>query len=173
MTADHGYLSVGRIAKPFGVRGELVVEPTTDDPDRFTALRTVLVGAAPESGRTMVLERVHVSERGVRIALKGVSDRTAAEALRGSFLFVAPADRIRLPPGRHFVHSMLGLAVVTEEGERLGTLEEVLKLPAQDVYVVRGARGELLIPAVEEFIRRIDPEAGIMTVRLIEGMSAE
>jgi 16S rRNA processing protein RimM len=166
-------LAIGRISKPFGVRGELVVELMTDDPERFTALHEVLVGATPESGRAMVLERVHVSARGVRIAIEGIGDRTAAEALRGHYLFVAPADRIRLPPGRHFVHSMLGLAVVTEEGDPLGTLEEVLKLPAHDVYVIRGARGELLLPAVEEFVRRIDLEAGTMTVRLIEGMSAE
>lgn len=173
MTADRGYLAIGRIVKPFGVGGELVVEPMTDDPERFAVLREVLVGPDENSARVMELEDVRISGRGVRIALAGIGDRTAAEELRGAYLFVGPADRIRLPAGRYFVHALVGMAVVTEGGEQVGSLAEVLKLPAHDVYVVRGERGEVMIPAVEEFVRRIDPEEGTITVRLIEGMSAE
>jgi 16S rRNA processing protein RimM len=173
LTEDSEYLAIGRIVKPFGVRGEVVVEPLTDDPDRFAALRTVLVGEHATAGRRMKVERVRPTGRGVRLALEGVGDRSAAEGLRGQFLFVPPDERIRLPEGRHFVHTLIGLAVVSEQGEPLGSLVEVLKLPAHDVYVVRGERGEMMIPAVEEFVRRIDPAAGVITVRLIEGMSPE
>ena len=173
MTADPEHLAIGRIVKPFGVHGELVVEPLTDDPERFTELRTVLLGPDADTLRPVSVERVRVTGRGVRLRLEGTRDRDAAEALRGLFVFVSAADCIRLPPGRHFVHTLIGLSVVSEEGERLGILTEVLKLPAHDVYVIRGEHGEMMIPAVEEFVRRIDPSAGTVTVRLIEGMSAE
>ena len=173
MTPGAEYLAIGRIVKPFGVRGELVVESLTDDPGRFSALTTVMMGKDADSASEVIIEEVRAAGRGIRLRLNGIGDRDAAEALRGAFLFVAPADRIKLPPGRHFVHTLIGLAVVSEEGEDLGRLADVLKLPAHDVYVVRGDRGEVMIPVVEEFVREIDTVSGTITVRLIEGMSAE
>lgn len=173
MTGDTEYLAIGRIVKPFGVRGEVAVEPLTDEVERFSLLRTVLVGAQDGAKRQMEVARVRTTGGRVRLALAGVEDRSMAEELRGMFLFVTPEQRIKLPASRHFVHQLIGLAVVGEQGEELGTLVEVLKLPAHDVYVVRNERGEIMIPAVEEFVRGIDAAAGVMTVRLIEGMSAE
>ena len=160
MTGDPEHLAIGRIVKPFGVRGELLVEPLTDDPARFSDLKTVLIGQEGEAPNEVIVEHVRIAGRRVRLTLEGICTRDAAEDLRGLFLFVARADRITLPPGRHFVHTLIGLTVLSEEGGRLGTLAEVLKLPAHDVYVVRGEQGEIMIPAVEEFIRRIDPAGG-------------
>jgi 16S rRNA processing protein RimM len=173
LTGDTEYLAIGRIVKPFGVRGEVAVEPLTDEVERFSLLRTVLVGPQDGAKRQMEVARVRTTGGRVRLALAGVEDRSMAEELRGMFLFVTPEQRIKLPASRHFVHQLIGLAVVGEQGEELGTLVEVLKLPAHDVYVVRNERGEIMIPAVEEFVRGIDTAARVMTVRLIEGMSAE
>ena len=102
--------------------------------------------------------------------LKGIDDRNAAERLRGRILFVDEAHRAKLPKGQYFVHDVLGLAVREEGGTDLGTVADVLRYPASDVYVVRGDRGEILIPAVKEFVQSVDLGARTMTVRLIEGM---
>ena len=104
------------------------------------------------------------------LKLKGIDDRNAAESLRGKVLFVDEAHRAKLPEGEYFVHDVLGLAVREEGGTDLGTVADVLRYPASDVYVVRGDRGEILIPAVKEFVRSVDLGARTMTVRLIEGM---
>jgi 16S rRNA processing protein RimM len=100
--------------------------------------------------------------------LKGVDTVEDAQALRGAVLTI---DRggVELPEGRFFIADLIGLAVY--EGERhIGTVYDVLKAPAHDVYVVRGEDGERMIPAVPAFVKEIEPERGIMRVELIEGM---
>ena len=114
-----------------------------------------------------------VSGRGVRLKLAGIDDRDAADRARGKILFVDEAHRAKLAKGQYFVHDVLGLAVREEGGSDLGTVADVLRYPASDVYVIRGDRGEILIPAVKEFIRSVDLETRTMTVRLIEGMVPE
>ena len=101
-------------------------------------------------------------------ALEGVGDVNAAMALKNRVVQVARAD-VRLPKGAFFLQDIIGAAVVDEQGTQIGTLEDVLELPRQRVYVVRGER-EHLIPAVPEFILNTDVEAQRITVRLIEGM---
>ena len=76
-----------------------------------------------------------------------------------------------LPDGRYFVQDILGLSVYSESGECLGKIEEVLTMPASDIYVVRGARGEILLPVVDQVIRQVDVEAGRVVVHLMEGLS--
>jgi 16S rRNA processing protein RimM len=113
---------------------------------------------------------VAVEGRGVRVHLTGVDDRTAAEALRGHYLFVDRRHRAKLKPGHHFLHEVVGLAVEDERGVRLGVVKDVLKLPAQDVYVISDGGREFMLPAVREFIREIDFKAGLLRVHLIEGI---
>jgi 16S rRNA processing protein RimM len=102
--------------------------------------------------------------------LEGVDDRNAAAGLVGQFLFVDSTHRVKVPHGRYFIHQVIGLAVVDDKGHPLGRVQEVLKLPGHDVYVIDHHGHEIMIPAVKEFIIRIDPMKGTMWVRLIEGM---
>jgi 16S rRNA processing protein RimM len=169
---DHDLYAVGRVVKPFGVKGEVVLLPLTDDPGRFRTLRNVLVGRTPATAREARLEATDIRPGGVRARLSVSPDRTAAETLVGSLVFVAPAERRKLPKGTYFTHQITGLVAVTEEGEELGRVREVMKLPANDVYVIEGKGREILVPAVREFVRSIDLEAGTIRVRLIEGMDA-
>lgn len=162
--------AVGSVVKAFGIKGEIVVQHMTDSPDRFRSLRSVWVGDDSQSATEVRIEHCTVESRGVRIKLRGTDDRTAAEALRGKVFFVDERHRVRLPAGRYFVHDVIGLAVLDEQGHALGHVADVLHAPAHDLYVVRGNGSEFMIPAVREFIAAIDLEHRTMTVRLIEGL---
>jgi 16S rRNA processing protein RimM len=164
--------AVGTIVKAIGIAGEVVVQPMTDFPARFRKLRTLWMGAHSGSVSETGVEKAVVSVRGIRLKLRGIDDRNAAERIRGKMLFVDEDHRARLAKGQYFVHDVLGLAVREEGGADLGTVSEILRSPASDVYVVRGNRGEILIPAVKEFVRSVDLATRTMTVRLIEGMTA-
>jgi 16S rRNA processing protein RimM len=173
MKQDQGLLAVGRIVKAFGLRGELVVESFADSPDRFRTVRAVLLGPDAATARPARITRAVIEPRGVRVTLADVPDRTAAEKIVGQFLFVDAQHRVKLPRGRHFVHQVVGLTVLDEEGTVVGRVRDVLKLPAHDVYVIERNSGEILIPAVPEFVLSIDPDAGILRVHVIEGMVEE
>jgi 16S rRNA processing protein RimM len=167
------FLAIGTIAKAFGIRGEVVIRAYTDSTARFRRLKEVHVGRDAGTAAAMRVERAAVETRGVRLKLGGVDDRTTAEALVGSLLFVDDRHRVKPSRGRFFVHEMIGLRVCDEEGKVVGTIREVLKFPAQDVYVIDRHGREVMIPAVSEFVQEIDPVAGVVRVRLIEGLLEE
>jgi len=164
--------------KAFGIKGEVVVEPLTDVPERFRALRRVYLvseaaaqGLADEEPRETEVTAVSIEARGIRISLACAQDRTAAEPLVGLLVMIPQEETVSLPPGTFFVHQLIGFCAVDEQGATLGRLSNILRFPAHDVYVI-SAEGEkdLLVPAVREFVRRIDTATRSITVRLIEGM---
>jgi 16S rRNA processing protein RimM len=163
-------IAVGKVIKAFGLRGDVVIVPLTDSIARFKKLKEVFVGKTEDTVRTATVAAVTIEPRGVRLRLAGVADRTAAEKLAGAFLYVEEKDAIRLPKGTYFTHDIIGLQVRDEEGNLLGRVSDVLKYPANDVYVIARPGSEILIPAVKEFIRRIDLTTQTMVVKLIEGM---
>jgi 16S rRNA processing protein RimM len=169
-TTGRELLAVGRIEKAFGIKGEVVVDPMTDAPGRFRMLKRIFIGADDEEVQESLIEHVSVEPRGVRVKLKGVRTRRAAEQIVGLLLFVDETGRASLPKGRFFVHQLIGLAVVDQHGRTRGKLKEVMKLPAQDVYVVDMGGREIMLPAVKEFVTAIDMSGGTITVNLIEGM---
>ena len=166
----HDLLAIGSIVKAFGIEGSVIVQPLTDFPSRFRKKNKILLGCADKDVREMVIERAAVEPRGVKLKLAGIDDRNAAEELVGSLLYVRDAERARLPKGRYFTDDIVGLSVIDEHGVDRGTVREVLKMPANDVYVVGGKGTEILLPAVKEFILKIDLAARTIKVRLIEGM---
>ena len=165
--------AVGKIVKVFGIGGEVVVQPMTDSVKRFKKLKTVFVGHDETDAVTSLVERVHVGSRGARVKIAGTDDRNSAERLVGSLLFVDEQDRIRLSKERYFIHDIIGLTVVDEEERTIGSIKDVLRLPAHDVYVVEAGGREVMLPAVKEFIRSIDLKTKSMRVHLIEGMVEE
>ena len=157
------YIAAGEIVNTHGVRGEVKIMPWTDTPAFLRAIKTLYI----DGGAVRVLaSRVH---KGALLAtLEGVADVNAAMRLKGKRVFI-DRDDAHLPAGRFFIQDIIGARVVTESGEEVGTLREVLDAPAGMVYIVRGET-EHLIPAVDEFVLRTDADEGIITVRLIEGM---
>lgn len=157
------YLEIGQIVNTHGIRGEVRIQPWADSPEFLLRFKTFYIDGAPVRVRAA---RVH---KGCVIALfDGVEDVNAAMGLKNKTLCIDRTDA-RLPKGSFFLADILGARVVTEDGAELGALADTLDLPGQRVYVVRGER-EHLIPAVPEFILHTDADAGVITVRLIEGM---
>jgi 16S rRNA processing protein RimM len=162
------YLAVGRILRPWGVRGELKVEILTEDPDRFQSLETVYLGPQFVPHR---LECARLRKGNLILKLSDCDDRTAAEELRGLLVNVAIEDALPLEEGDYWFHQILGLEAWTTEGERLGVVREILETGANDVYIVRDRSGrEILIPALKDVVLEIDLVAERMLVELPEGL---
>lgn len=161
------YLVVGRIVSPQGNKGEVKAEVITDFPERFASTSAVYLG--PEHHRFAV-EGYRFLDDAVVLKLKGIDSIDQAERLRGKLVEVPEEEAVRLPEDHYFWHQILGLQVVTVEGEPLGRIDEILETGANDVYVVHGPRGELLIPAIKQVVRAVDLAHGTITVELMPGL---
>ena len=170
MSAKTDLYAVGKIVKAHGVKGDVIVQPMTDSVKRFAKLKQVFVGKTAEDVRLVKIENTQVGEKGARLKLAGIQDRTAAEKLRGEILFVDKEERIRIPKGTFFIHDLIGLRVFDEDENAVGVLRDILQLPAHDVYVIDAHGREVMIPAVKEFIKKIDVGAGTVIVKLIDGL---
>jgi 16S rRNA processing protein RimM len=165
------------VIKPWGVRGELKLAVMTSFPDQLGRLKHVYLGpdGAPQDAAAPrptphPVARFHWHSGALLLQLADVRDRNAAEALRGQLVYIAREDAVPLQPGEYYEYQIVGLRVVTVEGEALGQVVEVLATGANDVYVVQGPRGEVLLPARVQVIRQIDVDAGVMTVSLLPGL---
>jgi 16S rRNA processing protein RimM len=161
------FLAVGRVLRPHGVRGELLVESLTDFPEHLSEQQVVYLGEPPGPHALAGL-RLHRGD--LILQLAGVEDRDAAEAFREQLVQIKAEAAAPLPPGMYYHHQLIGLAVYTDEGEHLGELSEVLETGANDVYVVNGPQGEILLPVIAEVIGPVDLDAHRMTVHLLEGL---
>ncbi|MBI3997756.1 MAG: 16S rRNA processing protein RimM [Armatimonadetes bacterium] len=162
-------MTVGVIVAPHGVRGEVRVRPETDFPERFAQMRTACLVQGEQVTRVEIASaRPHGDA--VLMRLGGVTDRTGAEALRGASLAISRDEVMPLPPDQYYLFDLVGLRVRTQDGRALGTVAAVMRGPAHDVYVVRDGSHEVLLPAIRQVIRRIDLQAGEMTVTLPAGL---
>ena len=159
-----GYLAVGRVLAPFGVHGEIKVEPLAP-PQTFDTGRSVTLGA---ERREIESSRRH--KGAVLLKLAGIDTPEDIAGYRNEYLQVPEADLAALAEGEYYRYELIGLRVVSTEGEELGEIAEVLERPANDVFVVRGPKGEALIPAVEEIVREVDVEGGVVTIEVVPGL---
>lgn len=152
---------VGRIAKAHGIRGDVAVEVRTDDPEaRFAVGAKLATDPAGVGPLTVAAVKWHSGR--LLLTFDEASDRTGAEALRGTLL-VVDLDEAERPedPEEFYDHHLIGLAVETTSGERVGEVADVLHLPAQDVLAVRTDDGrEVLVPFVAEIVPTVDLDAG-------------
>lgn len=154
----------GKIVGTHGLRGEIKVEPWCDAPAFLLQFKVLYIGGKPYPAAS---GRVHKSL--ALIKLEGVDSPQEAQALRDQIVHIDRSG-VELPEGRYFVRDLIGLSVVDRGVGRVGTLYDVMSLPAHDVYRVQGGDGEHYIPAIPQFVKAIDIEAGIVHVELIEGM---
>lgn len=163
-------LRVGVITSTHGVRGEVKVFPTTDDAARFKTLKQVTL----DTGREYIpleIQNVKFFKNMVILKFKGYDSINDIEKYKSKNLLVTREQAVELSEDEYFIADLIGLKVVTEEGEDLGTLKDVMETGANDVYVVESAGGkELLIPAIKDCIRSVDIEGDIMQVRLLDGL---
>jgi len=157
------YLEIGRIINTHGVRGEVKVEPWADSPEQLKKLKALHL-----EDRALEVEQCRVHGRFLILKLRSIDSVEAAMGLKNRVVS-AEREELPLPEGSFFIQDMLGLPVLTEEGEEVGVLEDVLDYPAGRVFLVRG-KEEHLIPENGGFFRSLDPSKGHLVVHLLEGM---
>ncbi len=160
------FLVIGRLRRPHGVRGEIIMELMTDFPERIKPGKTVYVG---DEHRLLQISGVRPYHNALLVKFEEFLEREGVGLLRNQLVYVKVAELPELDEGEYYFHQLIGMAVVDEEGKPVGTLEEILETGANDVYLIRTSEGdEVLVPAVEAFILGVDLKSRIMTVRLLE-----
>jgi len=169
------YLAVGRVLRPHGLRGELRVEILTDYPERLEQHAYFYLASpnSPEAVRRYPVDKLRRHKEVLLLKLGGCDDRNGADKLRGMLVQIPIEEAVPLEEGEYYHFQLIGMQVETESGELLGRIVEVLETGANDVYVVRGPWGEVLLPAVEDVVLELDLEAKRMVVHLLPGMLAE
>ncbi len=160
-------MRVARVLRPWGVRGDMKVEVLTSHPEDLAPGQRVFLG---EEHRPYEVRRARAQGDSMIIGLQGCDSPEQAEALRGLTIYLARSAAAPLGPNEYYHHQIIGLTVVTEDGEDLGKVEDVLETGANDVYVVRGSRGEVLLPARVEVVKQVDLAAGTLRVSLPPGL---
>ncbi len=166
MEPPDGHVLVGRVTGAWGIRGHLKVQPHSESEDRFAAGSRLFLDGSPV---TVVSSRPH--RVGYVIRLDSVPDRTEAESHRGALLTVPEDELAELPEGVFYHFQLIDMEVVSDEGERLGRIAEILETPGNDVYLVRKPDSrDLLLPAIRDVVLDVDIEAGRVTARLLPGL---
>ena len=153
-----GRVAVAYISRPWGVRGEVRAQALTHRVERFSDLRDVVLQCAGRPDRPLELERWRVDAKSLLLKFAGIdAPEQARSILVGGYVTIAPDQRDSLPEGTHYIDDLVDCAVVNSAGEPLGHIVEVLSMPTTDAYVVRGTKGEALVPAVGDFVVEIAP----------------
>lgn len=160
---------VGKITKAHGLHGEVVVLVLSDNPDRFAPGTSVFL----EDGRELRIGASRPNGGRLLVTFEGVTDRNAADLLRGRTLVVPQSLLPELSSGEYWPHQLIGLQVVTESGRSLGAIVDVIGNPANDLWVAVDEAGvETLIPAIREFVVEVDLDAERVLVGDIPGLTA-
>lgn len=166
---DEPTVAVGRIARPHGVTGEVAVLVLSEVPDRFADGATVWL----EDGRALTVASSRPHKDRLLVRFRGIADRTQAEALHGALLVVPESMSPPLPEGSWWDHQLVGCAVETEVGSRLGLLTEVIHTAANDVWVATDDRGaETLVPVLKDVLVSVDVAAKRIVVHEVPGLTA-
>jgi 16S rRNA processing protein RimM len=173
---DPAFLVVGHLNKPHGTKGELFAWPLTDHPESVfqpgnTFRSGDVEGTEPDLDLPPLrLVDVRPFKRGYLLSFAGVHDREGAGLLQGRYLFLEAGRLEPLQEGEVFYHQLLGMEVVTVDGEPVGTIHEVYELRPADLLEVHGPRGEFMIPFLSHIVVQIDADAGRMVIDPPEGL---
>ncbi|MCP4541347.1 MAG: 16S rRNA processing protein RimM [Chloroflexi bacterium] len=165
---------VGRVLRPHGVRGELRVEIITDYPKRLTrhAYFYLAHPDSPDAVRRHPVEALRFHTKVLLLKLADCDDRNAADELRNMLVQIPVEEAVPLEDGEYYLFQLVGVRVETESGEWLGQIVDVIETGANDVYVVHGPWGEVLLPAIDDVILNLDLESKQMVVHLMPGLLA-
>lgn len=166
-------LKVGVITTTHGVRGEVKVFPTTDDPKRFKKLKDVILYTGKEK-LDMEIASVKFFKNMVILKFKGIDDINEVMKFKKAEIYVTRENAVPLGKDEYFIADLLGMDVTSDGGEALGTITDVLQTGANDVYVIqKEGKADLLVPAIFECIREVDVQNKTMMVHLLPGLRDE
>lgn len=165
------FYNVGKIVNTHGIRGEVRVLPTTDFVDERFAPQKKLYLQAAGAPLALTIERARQHKGFILVKFVGYDDINAVEGFRNHELMVSAADQQPLEDGQYYYHQIIGLTVQTVEGEQLGQIKEILSPGANDVWVVdRPGKADLLLPVIDDVVKRVDLDKGQVTVEMMEGL---
>lgn len=167
-TDEPVFVVMGKLRKPHGVRGEMVMTVLTEFPELLESGQKVYLG---EDFHEQTVRSVRPHRDDLLIAFEGITDRDEVGYYRNTMLFMDEGDFPNLPEDEYYLHDLVGMEVVTDTGQSLGELKEILVTGANDVYLVqKGEEREILIPAIEEVVLEIDFDQGTVLVRPLPGL---
>jgi 16S rRNA processing protein RimM len=156
---------IGRVIRPQGRRGEVLVEPFSDSPERFPGLQQAFVCGGEGEPREVRVEFGWAHKGRFVLKLEGVDTIDAAEGLRGGELRIAEGELAPLPEGSYYHHQLCGLCVEDAAGAEIGVVEDVMETGASTrVLVVRGGAGETLLPFAADFVKKVDLARGLLII---------
>lgn len=164
------FIEIGKITRPQGLKGQLKGIFHLQSPDLIGAIEDVVL--RPDRGPEHVYRVISMKSagRGFIMGLESVGDRSSAEKLIGAKVFI-PADKLPpLPDGEYYWRDIIGMTVVTEDGRILGRIASIFPTGSNDVFICEGADREILLPVIDDVIRRIDTSRHTVVVRLLEGL---
>jgi 16S rRNA processing protein RimM len=167
---EEQYITIGKIVNTRGHRGEVRVIPLTDFPERFDTMEKAIIDL---NGKTMLMniDKTYPHKKFIIIKFAGIDDMNAAETLKNATILIPRDELMPLPEDTFYVFDIVGMEVFTDDGRRLGQVQDVLQTGANDVFIVEGATTRpLLIPALKKVVRNVDMEQKKMTVCLPEGL---
>jgi 16S rRNA processing protein RimM len=167
-TGEPVFLVIGKLRRPHGVKGEIMMDILTDFPERVSAGLTVYIGSDHNPLR-IKSSRVH--QNAFLVSFREYHSPEEVGELRNQMVYVPAEDRPPLPDGEFYHHQILGLRVVSESGEVLGKVIEILETGANDVYVVQPEQGpEILLPVIDPVILGVDLASGEIRVHVLPGL---
>lgn len=163
-------LEIGQIVNSYGIKGFLKVVPFTDDMQRYSNLKTIYI-EKNKALKEMEIEEVKYHNKLVLLKLKGINSIDDTLEYKNCYIKIDRKDAVKLPENSYFIVDLIGIDVITDEGESLGTLIDVFPTGSNDVYVVKNELGkQILLPATSEVIKNVDIATKKMTVHLTEGL---
>lgn len=160
------FLAIGKLRRAHGLQGEMTMEILTDFPDRIRSGKRVYVG---DNYEPIEIASVRPSNQALLIRLEGIHSPEDAARLRNMVVFVKAVELPKLPDGEYYHHQLIGLSVITEDGQAVGELSEILETGANDVYIVKTPVGrEILLPAIHDVILDVNFDLKQMRVRLLD-----
>ena len=178
-SSDPRFLIIGRVRKPHGVRGELKVSIMTDTPERFNWLERAFLSRKELDPKAVELEvdKVRFAGGDALVKFKGYDSPETAGQFRQYWVQVALEDAVPLEEGEYYAYQLVGIRVVTDEGQEIGILKEVIETGANDVFVIKTERSEsnpkgkdVLLPDIDEVIQSVDFDENVMVVKVLPGL---
>jgi 16S rRNA processing protein RimM len=163
-------ITIGKARKTHGVKGELRIEPLTDHPDRFSGLRRVYLTPPRGESRQCAVRSVRYMDGAPLVLLEGYDTPEKARELNGWLVQVPEEEAVPLPDGQYYWFELIGLEVVSESGEKLGTIVDIFETGSNDVYVMKAGKKEIYLPATREVIKQVDRATKRMVIHVMEGL---
>jgi len=165
------FLAIGKLRRPHGVRGEILMDVLTDFPERIHVGKRLYVG---NDHQVTKLKSMRWADKSMIVSFEGYPDRETVGVLRNQIVFIPNSDLPPLPEGDYYHHQLIGKEVVTDDGRSLGKLTQIIETGANDVGIVQPEIGsEILLPLIDDVLLDIDEDAGIVRVHLLDGLLNE